>query len=132
MRPAEDADLASLLEPVLEAAIRLQRADFGDISLYDSDRHTLRIIAHRGVGQEFLDRFGCTDANDASACRGPTSAGQPLVIEDVREHADYAPHLAVAAATGYRGVNCTQLKKTRHGLSARRADDLVPKAVPCG
>ena len=99
------------------SAIKLQRADFGDIALYDPDGRRLRIVAHQGVGQEFLDHFGCTDANDASTCRGPMSAGGRLVIEDVKEYPPYAPHLAVAAATGYRGLNCTPLKDRRTGLA---------------
>ena len=41
MRPAEDADLASLLEHVLDAAIELQGADFGDVQVYDADSGTL-------------------------------------------------------------------------------------------
>ena len=117
MRSAEDVELGSLLEPVLEAAIKLQGADFGDIALYDADPRTLRIVAHRGVGQEFMDRFGCTDANDASACRGPTGGEQRLVIEDVREYAPYAPHLGVAAATGYVGLSSTPL--TERGTTHR-------------
>lgn len=118
MRPTEDADLAALLEPVLEAAIKLQGADFGDIALYDPDPCTLRIVAHRGVGQEFMDRFGSTDANDSSACREPTGDERRLVIEDVREYEPYAPHLGVAAATGYRGLSSTPLTErgTTHAL----------------
>lgn len=115
MRPANDVDLASLLEPVLEGAIKLQGADFGDIALFDPDQRTLRIVAHQGVGREFLEHFGCTDSDDASACRCPTNGGRALVIQDVREHADYAPHLKVATATGYRGVSCTQLAERGTG-----------------
>jgi GAF domain-containing protein len=115
MRTAVDSDLAPLLGQVLEAAIKLQRADFGDIALYDPDQLTLRIIADRGVGQEFLDRFGCTDGKDAAACRC-ASDGQPLIIEDVKEYAPYASHLEVAAATGYRGLSCTPLIERANGL----------------
>jgi GAF domain-containing protein len=75
MPPAEDADLVSLLEQVLDAAIKLQGAEFGDIELYDVDKRTLRIVAHRGVGQAFLEHFGCTEANDPSACGIAMSAG---------------------------------------------------------
>ena len=116
MRCAEGADVAALLEPVLAAAIELQRADFGDIALYDKDQRTLRIVAHQGVGQEFLEHFGCTDRNDASACRSPTTAGHSLIIEDVKDYAPYAPHLTVAAATGYRGLRSTPLTERRTGL----------------
>ncbi|HVU31007.1 MAG TPA: PAS domain-containing protein [Sphingomicrobium sp.] len=117
MRPTEDADLGSLLEPVLEAAMKSQDADFGDIALYDPGRRTLRIVAHRGVGREFLDHFGCIDAKDAVPCLGPTSDGQNLVIADVEEYAPYAPHLAVAAATGYRALSCTPLKERGTALA---------------
>jgi len=116
MRPAEDAHLGRLLEPVLEAAMRVQRADCGDIALYDADPRTLRIVAHRGVGPEFLDRFGCTDAADASVCRGAPGGEHRIVIEDVEAYAPYAPHLSVAAATGYRGLSCTPLKERGTGL----------------
>ncbi len=116
MRPAEDADLASRLEQLLEAAMKLQGADFGDIELYDPDRRTLRIVAHRGVGKAFLDHFGCIDANDPSGCGIAIQAGHRVVIEDIKEHAAYAPHLAVAAATGYRGVSCTPLRERDTGF----------------
>src|SRR5918994_1673133 len=109
MRPAEDADLAFLLEQVLDAAIELQGADFGDVQLYDGESGTLRIVAHRGVGKEFLEHFACVDANDASACDGALKLGQRFIIEDVTKCAAYTPHLGVAARTGYRGVNCTPL-----------------------
>jgi PAS domain S-box-containing protein len=109
MRPTEDADLALLLRDVLDAAIELQGADFGDVQLYDAESGTLRIVAHRGVGQDFLDHFACVDANDTSACGTALKLGQRVIIEDVTKYAPYSPHLAVAAKTGYRGVNCTPL-----------------------
>ncbi|HZC38817.1 MAG TPA: PAS domain-containing protein, partial [Sphingomicrobium sp.] len=116
MRPAEDADLTSLLEQVLDAAIELQGADFGDIQLYNADRNTLRIAAHRGVGQEFLDYFGCIDANDVSGCGIAAKEGRRVIIEDVTTYPPYAAHLGIAAATGYRGVSCTPLTERGTGL----------------
>ncbi|MBV8687575.1 MAG: PAS domain-containing protein [Alphaproteobacteria bacterium] len=115
MRSVDDADLAPLLEPLLEAAISMQRADFGDIALYDSDQRTLRIVAHRGVGQEFLDRFGCIDGTDPSACRDAARGGQRVIVEDVEAYAPYAPHRSVAAKTGYRGLSCTAVKERGTG-----------------
>ena len=115
MRPAEDTDLASLLQHVLDAAIELQGADFGDVQLYDGDNETLRIVAHRGVGQEFLEHFACVDAAHTSAAGMALKLGQRVIIEDVTKYAPYAPHLGIAAKTGYRGVNCTPL--TERGTS---------------
>ena len=109
MQPTEDAELAFLLEQVLDAAIELQGADFGDIQLYDADSAVLRIVAYRGVGEEFLDHFACVDAEETSACGTALKLGQRVIIEDVTKHPPYSPHLGVAARTGYRGVNCTPL-----------------------
>lgn len=109
MQLREDGELASLLEQVLGAAIKLQHADFGDIQLYDAENGTLRIVAHQGVGQEFLDHFACVDAEDTSACGVALKQGQRVIIEDVTTYPPYLPHLGVAALTGYRGVNCTPL-----------------------
>ena len=115
MRPTEDADLATLLRGVLDAAIELQGADFGDVQLLDSQTGTLRIVAHRGVGEEFLKHFACVDANDTSACGIALKEGQRVTIEDVTKYAPYSPHLSVAAKTGYRGVNCMPLLERASG-----------------
>ena len=109
MRPADDAHLTTLLEQVLDSAIELQGADFGDVQLYDADQGILRIAAHRGVGQEFLEHFACVDANHGSAAGTALKLGRRVIIEDVTEYPPYASHLDVAASTGYTGVNCTPL-----------------------
>lgn len=109
MQPTDDRELVSLLEQTLDAAIELQGADFGDVQLYDADTGILRIVAHRGVGQEFLDHFACVNAEDTSAYGTALKLGRPVIIEDVTKDAPYLPHLGVAARTGYRGVNCTPL-----------------------
>lgn len=116
MQPTQDAALGLMLGRVLESAIKLQCADFGDIALYDEDRRTLRIVAHRGVGQEFLDHFDCTDVGDAAAFRSPASGEDRLIIEDVEAYAPYRAHRAVAASTGYRGLSSTPLTERGTGL----------------
>ena len=116
MRPAEDADLVFLLEQVLDAAIELQGADFGHVQLYDGKNGTLRLVAHRGVGKEFLEHFACVDANDTSACGTALKLGKRVIIEDVTKYAPYAPHLGVAERTGYKGVNCAPLTERGTGL----------------
>ena len=116
MRPAEDADLVFLLEQVLDAAIELQGADFGHVQLYDGKNGTLRLVAPRGVGKEFLEHFACVDANDTSACGTALKLGKRVIIEDVTKYAPYAPHLGVAERTGYKGVNCAPLTERGTGL----------------
>ncbi|MCY0725721.1 hypothetical protein OVW19_28690, partial [Klebsiella pneumoniae] len=55
-------DLPSLLYEMLDATIELQGADFGDVQLYDEATGTLKIVAHRGLDQVFLDYFAIVDA----------------------------------------------------------------------
>ena len=132
MRPAEDAELTLLLDQVLDAAIELQGADFGNVQLYDPDDGTLRIVAHRGVGQEFLEHFACVDANDTSACGAALKLGQRVILEDVMKHAPYAPHLGVAARTGYRGVELHATDGAWNRPPAWHAEHVVPQALPAG
>jgi PAS domain S-box-containing protein len=109
MRPAEDADLISLLEQVLDATLLVQHADFGDIQLYDPETHTLRLVAHRGVPPDFVDHFLCISADDDTACDFSLRDGHQLVIPDVTTYGPYAPHRKIAVETGYRAVICAPL-----------------------
>ena len=103
------SDLPSVLQEVLDAIIELQGADFGDVQLYDDATGTLKIVAHRGMDQAFLDYFKSVDASDTSACGLALRSGARIIIEDVNNDPDYEPHRGIAASTGYRGVQSTPL-----------------------
>jgi PAS domain S-box-containing protein len=103
------SDLSSLLYEVLDAIMELQGADFGDVQLYDEAAGTLRIVAHRGLDQAFLDYFEAIDASDTSACGLALRTGRRIIIEDVNTAVEFEPHRAIAAATGFRGVQSTPL-----------------------
>jgi PAS domain-containing protein len=102
-------DLPALLLEVLDATMELEGADFGRIQLYDESSQSLRIVAHRGVGPDFLDHFARADAKDTSACGRALCTGTRVIISDVELEPDYRPHLAIAASTGYRAVITTPL-----------------------
>lgn len=102
-------DLASLLEEVLDATMELQRADLGEVRLYDDSTGTLTLVAHRGLRPEVIERFRTKSASDSSACGRALKQGRRVIIEDVTTDPDYAPHRAVAVLSGYRGVLCTPL-----------------------
>ena len=103
------SELSSILQEVLDTAMELQGADFGAVQLYDEATGTLKIVAHRGLNQEFLDYFETVDASDTSASGLALRAGARITIEDVKSHPDYAAHRDIAASTGYRGVQSTPL-----------------------
>ena len=94
---------------MLDATIDAQRADFGNIQLYDDKTGTLAIVVHRGFSQEFLDYFATVDARDTSACGQALKSSARIIIEDITTDPSYAPHRAIAAAAGYRAVQSTPL-----------------------
>ena len=69
------SDLTATLNEALDATMELQGADFGDIRLYDEATRTLKIVAHRGLGQEFLNRFETVDASETTSVERRCGAG---------------------------------------------------------
>ncbi len=109
IRLTATSDLPSLLHEVLDAMMELQGADFGNVQLYDEATGTLRIAAHRGLSDEFLDYFKVVNANDTSACGLALRSGAQIVIEDVDASPDFEPHRDIAARSGFRGVQSIPL-----------------------
>jgi PAS domain S-box-containing protein len=110
---ATETDVARLLEEVLTASMAVQRADLGYVQLHDEATGALRIVAHRGVGPEFLQHVAAVA--DTSATRLALETGEPVLIEDVETDPACAPHRAIASLTGYRGVLCTPLVERGSG-----------------
>ena len=107
MQPTETSGLTYTLYEVLDTTIEVQGADFGDIQLYDESTQTLKTVAHRGLDQKFLDYFATVDAREASGCGLALRSGTRIIIEDVNTDPDFEPHRAIAASTGFRGVQST-------------------------
>ena len=87
----------------------LQGAHFGDFQLYDDAAGILKIVAHRGVDQQFLDYFATVDASGTCACGLALRNGSRIIVEDVNTHPDFEPHREIAARTGFRSVQSTPL-----------------------
>ena len=102
-------ELESPLLLVLDAAIELLGADFGDIQLYDSHSGKLRIAAQRGFDKAFLDHFAEVDASEGSACGIALASRQQVLIGDVEREQSFRPSLEWAKAAGFRAVQSTPL-----------------------
>jgi two-component system, sensor histidine kinase len=109
-RLVEATDLPKMLEEILEAAIALQRADFGNVRLRDPATGVLKIVAQRGFSRTFLEHFASVAMNEPSACGRALRAGERAIIEDVDEDPSYLPHRAIAAREGYRAVQSTPIR----------------------
>jgi GAF domain-containing protein len=100
-------DLQEGLDQILAASLELLAADRGNIQLLDADR--LRIVAHRGFDQEFLDAFREVSATHETSCGRALRFGERVVIDDVELDAGLAPYRETARAAGYRAVVSTPL-----------------------
>ncbi|MEJ2724201.1 MAG: GAF domain-containing protein [Deltaproteobacteria bacterium] len=102
-------DFVTALEEVLLAAIDITRADMGNVQLFDPSNNTLKIVAHRGFEQDFLDHFRTVRIDDGTACSRAMRSGERVVIEDVHTDAPFEPHRGIASSAGFRGVQSTPL-----------------------
>jgi len=71
------------LAPILDLAIEMARADFGNIQLFDPAERALRIVTSRGLGDEFLEYFAIVRIS-YSACAVAMQQNCQVVVSDVR------------------------------------------------
>jgi PAS domain S-box-containing protein len=102
-------DLRQALDEILAGAIELLGADMGTIQILDTTRGVLRIEAHRGFKQEFLDVFDEVSVAGASGCGKALRSGERLVVEDVEADAAFTPFRHLARAAGYRAIQSTPI-----------------------
>ena len=93
---------------ILEWALSLGGADRGNLQLVNPATGELLIVADHGFGSEFLEYFAVVD-DDHSACGRAAKRGGQTVIADVMTDPGFAPHRAIAAASGFRAVLSTPL-----------------------
>jgi len=100
--------LDGLLPGVLDGALSLTGADFGNVQLLDPVTGSLWLVTQSGFGPQFLDYFAVV-ADGHSACGRAAQSGAQAVIVDVTADAGFAPHRGIAAASGFRAVLSTPL-----------------------
>jgi two-component system CheB/CheR fusion protein len=108
-------DLQTALEEILQSSIRLMRADFGDVQLYDAERKVLRLVALHGFDEPFVETFRVVGADDDTACGRAIRTGKRVIIEDLEQDELFAPYRE-AAAVEYRSVQATPLFDRDGGL----------------
>ncbi|MCS3928931.1 GAF domain-containing protein [Bradyrhizobium elkanii] len=114
-RPTGTSDLPSILCAILDGIIELQKADLGDVQLYDEATGTLKIVAHRGFDRTFVDYFATMGTNDSSAFGLALHSGTRIIIEDVNADPDFEPHRGIAASAGFRAVQAAPLLNRSSG-----------------
>lgn len=109
-------DLQTALEEVLDATIALLEADMGNVQLFDSQTRTLRIVAHRGFREDFLEHFRDLGTDPSAVCVRAAQQGRSAVVEDVQIDPEFAPHRAIAASAGFRAVQSTPVTSRKGEL----------------
>jgi two-component system CheB/CheR fusion protein len=105
---SEDAR-QKLLQASLDAAIELTRADMGTLQLYHEPSKTLRLAAHRGFRQPFLDHFQTVSDETSSSCAHAMHRGERVLIEDIFQSTllKDTVDLPFLQTAGVRGVQST-------------------------
>lgn len=103
------ADVAAVLECVLDCSLELTGAHLGNVQLMDWAAGHLKIGAQRGFGPEFLAFFKRVALNDGTACGRALHSRSTVVIPDIMADAGFLPYRDVAARAGFRSVRSTPL-----------------------
>lgn len=100
-------DLEQVFGRIVEAAIAISRADFGNIQLVDA-RSGLKIRAQRGFPQWYVDYWNEVTAGHGS-CGTALAAGQRVIVPDVEQSPIFAgtPGLEMQQRAGVRAVQST-------------------------
>src|ERR1051325_3482432 len=106
LRPTE---LKSAMELILDGSMEIVGATMGDVQIYDAPNQSMKIVVHRGMAGEHIERLQQLALDDDSPCARARKSGSRVIVEDVESHPESAQHRAVAAAAGYRAMQCTPL-----------------------
>lgn len=104
----EARSMTEILDDALDGAIALLGSDFGNIQLLAPRGAGLRIVAHRGCSEDFLDYFAVVD-DGAAACGRAMLGSAQIVVPDVQRDPGFTVHQRVAASSGFRAVQSTPL-----------------------
>jgi len=110
MQLAGMTDLRVALQAILEAIVRIARADFGLMWLYEGERGCLRPAASVGFDADGLQRFSSVMPGPAGGANGNAFANrQRVVIEDVESDPRFDGFRDAAAKVGFRAVHSTPM-----------------------
>jgi PAS domain S-box-containing protein len=104
----DSGGLGSTLQEIMATAVAIVSADKGTLQLLEGD--TLRIVAHYGQEDFFLDYFASAE-KQASTCGEATKQGGRVVVEDIETSSLFAgtPALDILRRAGVRSVQSTPL-----------------------
>lgn len=76
------SDQVDMLSAMIDAALELTRADFGNVQLFDGVSRKLRLVAQRGFQNGFLSFFAVVN-DQSSACGSAAARNEIVTVPDV-------------------------------------------------
>ena len=107
------ASIREGLDEMLLGILDLLDTDMGSVQLLDADGKILRIVAHSGFKQDFLEFSREISAAQDTACGRALRTGNIVVVEDVELDPTDAALRSVRRAAGYRAVVTAPLINSR-------------------
>jgi PAS domain S-box-containing protein len=106
----QEGNIDSILTEIVDAAIAISGADFGNIQLLDPDTHDLKIVAYRGYPDWWLD-FWSTVSKGKGTCGTALERGERVIVEDVEQSPIFigTPALDIQLKADIRGIQSTPL-----------------------
>lgn len=106
----QNGNIDSVLGEILDAAIAISAADFGNMQLLDPSSGELQIVVHRGFPTWWLD-FWASVQKGHGACGTALEHRARVVVEDIERDPIFAgtPALEIQRRAGVRAVQSTPL-----------------------
>lgn len=105
-----EGNLESVLGKIVDTAIAISGADFGNIQLLDAQSSELRIAAQRGFPQWWVDFWNCVSKGHG-VCGTALERGERVIVEDIENSPIFVgtPTLDIQRKAGVRAVQATPL-----------------------
>jgi hypothetical protein len=106
----ENAELQVELGRLLDSALRISGTHMGDMQLLEPIAGRLHLVASRGLGREYVDRFGIVRVDrDDLPCVHALRHKHRVVIENVFDDTQYQRFREIARTSGYSALQATPL-----------------------
>lgn len=103
------ATMEEVLAGIVDAAIAITHADFGNVQLMDQASSELKIVAQRGFPLWWIDYWN-TDSKGHGTCGTALERRERVIVEDVEQSAIFTGNdLVMQRSAGIRAVQSTPL-----------------------
>jgi PAS domain S-box-containing protein len=110
-RLIQEGDVGLLYEEILDAALAILRSDFATMQMFDEASDSLRLLAHRGFSDAFVESFRHVSTDASTTCGLAWRIGERVVAPDFETFDGIAdtPSCEAHLKAGVRSAQSTPL-----------------------